>query len=790
MKAFSHFTRSMMATLLLAFAVLPLVLATQAVTASTAHAAVVSAVEVRGNQRVDDETIVNYVGIKPNVPFNDGDIDEGVKRLFSTGLFSDVRANVVSRTLVISVEEYAVINQVLFQGNKKLKDDALLRVVQLKPGGTFSQSILELDEQAIIDAYSRIGRSDAIVTSQVIELGENRVNVAFNVNEGGRTKISQINFVGNEAFSDRRLAGVISTKKSNLLSFLARDDLYDEERLRADEEALRRFYYNRGYADFRIISSTATLDDATNEYSVTITVEEGERYRFGSIDVDSTVEGVDRDSLRGLIETKEGAVYSAEDVENTLIAVTEHLAGIGYVFAEVTPRGDRDFQNRTISVVYSIDQGARTYIQRIEIRGNTRTRDYVIRREFDIAEGDAFNQVLIQKAKRRLEDLDFFNSVNISTVPGDQPDQVVLVVDVSEKSTGEFSIGAGYSTGGEDPGPSVEVGVTERNFLGRGQYIKVAVGGGENSRSYLLSFTEPYFLGRRISAGFDIFKQTRDDLDYETDMIGGTIRFGLPITDALSASVAYSYTEQEYAYRGNNAINNCPPAAGVCPLPLPIQVAVATSPWKKSSISGGLVYNTIDDMKDPREGIYATLATEFAGLGGDANYVKVTARANYYRMLVDSLDVVGLVTAGAGHIEPLSGGGISVFDLFQANSRIVRGFENGGFGPASAATGYHLGGTTYFHGSVEAQFPMPLLPESFGVRGAVFADAGTLFGNPLTLGVGDTLVSGGSDIRASVGAGIIWNSPFGPLRVDYAVPVRSLPSDKIQEFNFGISGRF
>lgn len=773
----------------MAFAVLPASVALQAVAVSQAEAAVVSSVQVRGNQRVDSETIINYVGIRPNVAFGEGEIDAGVKRLFSTGLFSDVRINVAGRTLLITVEEYALINQILFQGNKKLKDDALRRAIQLQASGTFSQSVLELDEQAIRDAYSRIGRSDAVVSSQVIELGQNRVNVVFNIQEGGRTKIAQINFVGNNAFSDRRLASVISTKKSNLISFLVRDDLYDEERLRADEEALRRFYYNRGYADFRVLSSTATLDESTNEYTITFTVEEGERYRFGSVEIDNTVEGIDTAALRRLVKTKEGAVYSAEDVEDSLVAITESLAGDGFVFAEVTPRGDRDFQNRTISVVYSIDRGVRTYVQRIEIRGNSRTRDYVIRREFDLAEGDAFNQVMIQRAKRRLENLGFFEMVNISTQPGDQPDQVILVVDVVEKSTGEFSIGAGYTTGGEDPGPSVELGITERNFLGRGQYIKASVGGGENSRSYMFSFTEPYFLGRRISAGFDIFRHTVNYTHYGTEVNGATVRFGLPITEALTAQLAYSYSQQRYSYRGD-AADACPPNVGTCPLPLPIQNAVAVSPWAKSSISGALVFNTIDDPKTPREGIYAMLVTEFAGLGGDANYVRVTGRASYYHLLSDSLDIVGLVTVGGGHIHQLKDGGLSSFDMFQATSRIVRGFENNGFGPASLDTGYHLGGRSYFHGSVEAQFPIPVVPESFGIRGAVFADAGTVFDNPLTLGGTDTLVSNNAYIRASVGAGLIWNSPFGPLRVDYAVPVRHLETDKVQEFNFGISGRF
>lgn len=769
--------RAAAAVLMLAIMAIPAGVALQFGAVSQAHAAVVSAIDVRGNQRVDDETIRSYIAIEPGVSFNNGDVDEAVKRLFSTGLFSDVRINRVGRTLVVIVEEYAVINQVLFQGNKKIKDERLSLVVQLKPRGTFSQSTLELDEQSIRDAYSAIGRSDAIVSSQVIDLGSNRVNVVFEITEGGRTKVATINFVGNNAYSDRRLAGVISTKKSNLLSFIARDDVYDEDRLRADEETLRRFYYNRGYADFRVISSTAELDDAENEYIVTITVDEGDRYRFGRIDVESTVSGVDGESLRHLIETDEGDTYSAKEVEDSLIAVTEYLSGLGYAFAQVTPRGDRDFETRTIAVIYSVDQGPRTYVQRIEIRGNTRTRDYVIRREFDISEGDAFNQVLVQRAKRRLEDLDYFNAVNISTAPGSQADQVVLVVDVNEKSTGEFSVGAGYSTGGTNPGPTVELGVTERNFLGRGQYIKVSVGGGEDTRNYQLSFTEPYLFGRRIAGGFDIYRQTREDTTYNTELTGATVRLGLPITEALSSQIAYNFSQETYTLTGTGA----PPAS--------IVTASTLSPWTKSSVSGTLLFNTIDDVKDPHSGIYATGTVEVAGLGGDAKFVKITGRASYYRTLLDEADVVGVVSGGAGHIAYYGGGVQRVFDLFQGNARMVRGFEAAGWGPYDPTPNDHLGGTTYFHGSVEAQFPLPVVPDSLGIKGAVFADAATLYGNSLPP-TGAPLVSTGSALRASVGASLIWNSPFGPLRVDYAVPVEKQPTDRLQEFNFGISSRF
>ncbi|MET2826682.1 outer membrane protein assembly factor BamA [Mesorhizobium shangrilense] len=789
MKAASKFLSAASAVAMSAALVVPGALAVQFVATSAAEAAVVSRVEVSGNQRMDAETIRNYIMIKPGKPFSSADIDAAVKALFGTGLFSDVQINQVGSTLVVKVAEYQVVNQVLFQGNKKLKDNALQAAVQLKSRGTFSQAALDSDVEAVKAAYKRIGRDDAAVTTQVMQLGDNRVNVVFNINEGGRTQITAINFVGNSAYSSRRLSDLINTKRSSWLSFVLRDDVYDEDKLRADQELLRRFYYNHGYADFQVVSAVGELDSATNKYTVTITVQEGDRYNFGDISVESTIPEVDGKALQSVVETQKGDVYNAKKVEDSIIALTEKVAGSGYAFAQVTPRGDRNFENHTISVVYTIDQGTKAYVERIEIRGNDRTRDYVIRREFDVSEGDAFNQVLIQRAKKRLEALGYFEKVDISTVPGSQPDQVVLVVDVVEKSTGEFSIGAGYSTGGDTPGPSVEGSITERNFLGRGQFIKLSAGGGKNSRDYGLSFTEPYFLGRRIAAGFDIFNQTRNYDHYNTETLGATVRFGLPITNSISTQLAYNIAQEKYSF-ADGCLTNGALDPSLCTVSQAIQQGVAESPWLKSSVSVGLVYNTIDDMKNPHEGLYANTSVEVAGLGGDAKFVKLTARGSVYQTLSEQLDLVGLVSGGAGYVEGYGSNGLRIFDQFQSTDRMIRGFAYGGIGPiANDNSGDHLGGTTYFNASAEAQFPMPVIPESFGLRGAVFADAATLYGSKLASGL---VLPGSADmqLRASVGVGLMWASPFGPIRIDYAIPIKKQPTDNVQEFNFGIATRF
>ena len=782
-------------------------LAVQVAATSVAQAAVVSSISVQGNQRVDDETIRNNLTIRPGRSFSGADIDESLKQLFATGLFSDVRINQSGSTLIVEVSEYAVVNQVLFQGNRKIKDADLARAVQLKPRGGFSQAQLDADAEAIKASYSRIGRDDATVTARTMDLGENRVNVVFEINEGGRTKINAINFVGNNAFGDRRLSDVITTKRSSVLSFLFRDDVYDEDRLRADEETLRRFYYNRGYADFQVISSSAELDESNNEYTITFTVEEGERYTFGDVSLESSIEGVDVNTLNSAIETDTGDVYSAKKVEDSIIGLTERVAGEGYAFAQVTPRGDRNFENRTISVVYTIDQGPRTYIERIEIRGNVRTRDYVIRREFDISEGDAFNQVLVQRAKRRLEDLDFFQTVNISTAPGSEPDQVILIVDLMEKSTGEFSIGAGYSTGGDNAGPILEGSIAERNFLGRGQFIRISAGGGKNSRDFGLSFTEPYFLGRRIAAGFDIYRQTRQYDRYEADTMGATVRLGLPITNNLSTQLAYNFSQEEYnltewcsnnrdGISGPEDRDNIPGAH--CVVSPAILDGINAGQWLKSSVSAGLLYNTIDDMKNPHDGIYANFTTEYAGLGGDAEWIKLTGRASYYRTLSEEQDIVGLISLNGGHIES-TGDGLRVFDQFKSTDKMVRGFAYNGMGPIDMGPNgvrgggddYHLGGTTYFGASAEAQFPLPAVPPSLGMRGALFADVGTLFGvDSRVAALAVTPASFDMNLRASVGVGLIWASPFGPIRIDYAMPVLKERTDIVQNINFGISTKF
>ncbi|MDW5313836.1 outer membrane protein assembly factor BamA [Rhizobium sp. PL01] len=745
--------------------------------ATVAEAATINRVEVRGATRVSPETVRANITIVPGKSFSNGDIDSSVKRLYSTGYFSDVSINVSGGTLVVTVSENQLINQVVFNGNRKIKDDKLQAVVRTRSLGPYSEATAEADIQAIKDAYAGIGREDVTVTTQVVPIAEGRVNLAFVINEGDRTKITAINFVGNNAYSNGRLEAVISTKESGIFSFLNRKDVYNADKLRADEELLRQFYYNRGYADFRVVSSDAVLDEATNEYTVTITVEEGERYDFGTVNVESTVEGVNPEELKALVRTSEGTIYKAKDVQDSISAISKRVASQGYPFARVTPRGNRDFGNRTIAVDYLVDQGERAYIERIEIRGNTRTRDYVIRREFDMSEGDAFNQEMITTAKRRLDALGYFSTVNVSTQPGSASDRVVVIVDVQDQSTGSFGIGAGYSAG-SGGGFLLEASIEEKNFLGRGQYIRLAAGRGQDSRTYNVSFTEPYFLGYRLAAGFDIFKNENDydDDNYSYEDKGFSLRVTAPITERVSTTFRYNLTQMDYS--GNTA-----------DLSSPYDRVVNGSPWTRSSISQTISYNSLDDSTLPHEGILASATQEYAGLGGTSDFYKLTGKAKWYYTVNDDADIIASLAGGAGHVFN-TGGKMEVFDQFQLGQNDIRGFERNGIGARSGKYGDSIGGTTYFTASAEATFPLPFVSRDAGFRGAIFADAGTLYGNEVDTTADDQIKGTNSSLRASVGLGLIWASPFGPLRVDYAFPIAKEDFDRVQNLKFGISSSF
>jgi len=748
---------------------------------TAAYAATASRIVVNGNKRVEEETIRSYLTIKPGESYGAADIDASLKSLFATGLFSDVRIAPSGGSLVVNVVENPTINRVNFEGNKKLKDAALLGLVESKPRSVLTRAKVQGDTQRILEGYRRSGRFNAHVEPKIIELGDGRVNLVFEIDEGEKTAVARINFIGNKAYSDGKLRDVVQTAQKNWLSFLKNTDTYDPDRLAADQERLRRFYLNHGYADFRVVSAVADLDRERNIFFVTFTLDEGEKYTYGDVIIDTALAEIDVDEMGRTARTKAGKTYSAEEVEKTLEDLTIAAAERGYAFVQVRPRGERDYDNRTISLTYTIDEGPRVYVERIEVRGNTRTRDYVIRREFDLGEGDAYNRVLVDRAQRRLNDLGFFETVNISTAPGSAPDRVVLMVDVVEKATGELSFGIGYSTG---DGVIGDVRLSERNFLGRGQYVKVAVGGGEDKRTVDISFTEPYFLGQRISAGFDGYRRVvgnNDTYSYDSDTIGGGIRFGFPISEHLGLQVNYQLFKQEITIPA--VLKNGAAGDGEASLAL----KQAEGDTIVSSAGYSLVWDSRDSKSDPRFGYYGELTQDFAGIGGDVRYVRTTVEGRAYRELVPDWGIVRVLKAKGGMINGIGGDDVRIMDSFFKGGETIRGFDSSGYGPRDLTPGSNgdaLGGTVFWSATAELQFPIWGLPPELGLRGAVFADAGSLYdvGDIGTLNPGN--VADSSAIRSSVGGSIIWKSPFGPLRADFAHATSKEWYDQRQVFRF------
>lgn len=741
--------------------------------AATAQAAVVNSITVEGNQRIEASTIRNYITIKPGVSFGAADLDDSVKALYSTGLFLDVNIGQRGSTLLVIVVENQIVNSVIFQGNKKVKSNILSTLIDTKARGVLTESQLQSDAQRIRDYYDRSGRSQATVDPQVTQLDNNRVDVVFDIDEGGRTGVKTISFVGNQAYSDSRLKRVIATRQSSWLSWLNRKDVYDPAKIDADEELLRRFYMRNGYADFRVLSVDTSFDEDNGKYHVVFTVEEGTRYSFGEITIDSSIPDIDVQSLYRLVKMKKGRVFNSTLVERTIEDITIELSSYGYAFVEVQPRGDRDYANSTISITLLVDEGPRVYVERIEIQGNDKTRDYVIRREFDFAEGDAYNRVLVDRAERRLRALGFFKTVTITPQRGSLPDRVILIVSVAEESTGSFSIGGGYST---SDGFIAELSLEEKNFLGRGQTLRISYGMGEDNNTVSLAFTDPRFLGYNFSAGFDAYRREAESTSnrpYDLEEVGGGIRLGLPVTEDLKLTLSYSLA-QETASNSTTAW-------------------YANGDTLISSLGYSVLYSTIDNVLDPSDGTFVRVTQDFAGAGGDVAYVRTVADARYYQELLYDTDIIALLRIHGGNITGL-GQDVRTKDNFFKGGETIRGFAPFGYGArdisGGASDGTAIGGKNYVAATAEVQFPVPFLPPDFGLRGAVFADAGTLFdfdrpASAVGLSVGDD-----PSIRSSVGGSLLWASPFGLLRADFAYALTKETYDETQVFRFSAGTRF
>jgi outer membrane protein insertion porin family len=740
-------------------------------------------IAVEGNRRVEADTVRSYFHVKSGERADAATIDVALKALYASGLFQDVRIREAGGRLIVTVVEAPVINKVAFEGNKRVKDEQLKGEIQSKPRGTLSRAMVQADAQRIVDVYRRNGRYDVRVDPKLIDLPNNRVDLVFEIRDGDKTAVKDINFVGNRAYSGWRLRDVIKTTESNILSFFKNTDIYDPDRIEADRDLLRRFYLKQGYADIRIISAVAEFDPAKKGFVITFTIDEGELYRFGAIDIQSNVRDVNLAALRGRLRTHSGDKYNAEAVEKTTEELAIEVSKGGYAFAQVRPRGDRNYEAHLINLVFVIDEGPRAYIERINIRGNTRTRDYVIRREFDIAEGDAFNKVLIDRAERRLKNLNYFKSVKIGQEPGSAPDRVVVNVDVEEQLTGDFSISGGYST---VDGLLAEVSVSERNLMGTGRVVKASVTYGEYVKAANVGLVEPYFLGSRASAGVDVFgKQTLANSyqSYGTETYGASFSVGMPLTEEVGTQWRYSLY--------NQSLSLAPNLMGVASLP--VRQAALNGPAWVSAVGNTLAYDSRDNKKNARSGIYAELKQDLAGVGGDERFLKTTGDVRYYHEVAP--DIVAMGRVRGGYATGWDGQPVPFMNSFFGGPQLVRGFAPNGFGPRDLTPGSamdNIGGNKYFVSTAEVQAPIPYLPSEFGLKLALFSDAGSVwgYGGPTYFpSFGQSVqVADSTFIRSSVGAGLVWDSPLGPLRVDYAFPLTKTGYDVLQPLHFGFGG--
>ncbi len=818
---------------------------------SPAAAQTVASIVVEGNRRVEVETIRSYFRPGPGGRLGQAEIDNGLKALIETGLFRDVQINTRGSQIVVTVLEAPVINRVAFEGNKRVKDEQLTSEVQSKPRGTLSRPMVQSDAQRIAEIYRRSGRYDVRVNPEIIEQPNNRVDLVFTIIEGSKTGVRSIEFVGNNYYSSYRLRDVIKTRESNLLSFLGGADVYDPDRVEADRDLIRRFYLKNGFADVQVVAALTEYDPEKKGFLVTFKIEEGQQYRVASVNYVSSIPNFDANVLRQYSRVGVGGTYNAEALEKSIEEMQIEASRRGYAFAVVRPRGDRNFEAHTVSITFAVDEGPRTYIERINIRGNTRTRDYVIRREFDLSEGDAYNRALVDRAERRLKNLDFFKSVKILTEPGSSSDRVILIVDLEEKSTGDFSISGGYST---SDGALAEVSISERNFLGRGLFAKAAVTYGQYARGYTLSFVDPYLLDYRVALGLDLYQRQQlanSYISYGTKTFGFSPRLGFALREDLALQLRYSIYQQEIQLP--DALRNCnndPTNPAFNPTPayvnslglwpngpvpgatdasgvglwcysdgeasLPVRKELQSGKVLTSALGYSLVYNTLDNNKNPTDGLLVDFKQDFAGVGGDVTYLKTAGDLKYYTPLVS--DIVGLVHLQGGVLTKI-GSDLRMLDHFQMGPNLVRGFAPNGIGPRSInpfTTLDALGGTKYWGASFELQMPFWFLPKEVGLKGSVYADAGGLYDyqGPTTWAYTNEITRPGDGsgcvaptkpgvypanpgtctgliyddsrvVRTSVGVGLIWASPFGPLRFDYAVPLTKGQFDRVQQFKFG-----
>ncbi len=759
------------------------------------------AVRVEGTERIEESTVLAYMALERGDPYSAEGADVSLKTLFETGYFADILIRISEDILTVRIVENPIINQVIFTGNRSIDDDDLESEIDSRVRQVYTRARVQSDVQRILEVYRRSGRFSTDVIPQIVELPQNRVDLIFEITDGPVTGIRRINFLGNDEFSDRRLRNVVATEETKWFWPFSSNDNYDPDRLTFDREQLRRFYLSKGYADYRVVSSVAELTSDRRDFFLTFTMEEGDRYRVGEVSVETELDRLDENVLRRNVPIYTGEIYNADFIESSVDNLT-FLAGIhGYAFVDVRPRIHRNREGLTVDVTFEVNEGPRVYIERINIVGNTRTLDRVIRREFRLVEGDAFNRVLVERSRSRVGSLGFFESVEITEEPGSLPDRTVLNVEVEETATGEISFGFGFSSADSYV---LDLSVSERNFLGRGQFLRFAVQLSARTRQVDIRFTEPYFMGRNLAAGFDLFQVRNDFVEsqFVTDTSGGGVRLGFPISDTNRVNLRYTVRRETIT-----------PDGGLCNVaryfvdtdgdgvddrgftPLPAVCRLTGSTWL-SLLGYTLNSDHRDNPVDPRRGYILSINQDIAGLGGNIHYLRSEADARWYYSPFERgfmEDVVLTLSGSAGYVFEWGGDvGTRNNDRFFKGGSSFRGFEPSGVGPRSLITGNALGGRMYAIGTVELGLPLPI-PEELGVESALFFDFGTLglltdedIGGPnLRPFIQDDLT-----LRSSIGVSIFWDSPFGPVRVDLAEALSREDYDITESFRFSGGTRF
>ena len=734
----------------------------------------IAAIRVEGNQRIEEGTIRSYMLVQPGDPFDPDRIDRSLKALYATGLFQDVNLARDGNTLVVRVAENPIINRIVFEGNRKLTDDQLRTQLQLRSRAVFTPQLAQADRQRILNAYAKAGRFAATVDPKIIRLDQNRVDVVFEINEGDTTLVSRIVFVGNHAFSESRLREVIASREQRFWRLLSNSDEYDPERVNFDKELLRRFYLKNGYADFEVKTTTAELAPDRSSFFLTFAISEGEQYTVGKVDVSSKIPKLDPDSLRGNLTISAGDTYDGDEVEKSTQALETAAQNAGYAFVDVKPQIARDRAKKTVDLVFDISPAPRVYVERIDIVGNTRTKDKVIRREFRIAEGDPFNASLVRQTRQRLQDLGYFNSAQITPSPGSSSDKAVLTTVVDEKATGELTVGGGYST---DSGALVSAGLRERNLIGTG--VDASLNGTlAQKRSQIdLGVTDPYFLDRNLVAGFDLFhvqNNNQDIASYNERRTGGDLRLGYEFNEHLRQAWTYTITDRNVYDVQSGASIYIQNQAGESLL---------------SQIGTTLTLDYRDSRTDPRDGFQIRVGADYAGLGGTAHYLRTKIDGTYLYSLENLIgDDWGLaISAGGGYLMHFDNEE-KIIDRFFLGGDNLRGFQSGGVGPHAIGTDEvdSIGGRLIYTQSTELRFPLPISSD-FGLSGRAFVDMGSL--SQVGRLPGTTVVDNPA-LRIASGVGVSWKTPFGLINIDVAEPLKKERYDQTQVFRFGFGTRF